>query len=110
MLRTCLKFFFLVAACFLPDALFAQTALPSKTDLTQPQDYVLRRISSADPTGGNADFRQIDAGGTLTLLDANGPGLLTHIWITAASPEACLLKRIDMRIYWDYESAPKVEA
>ncbi len=110
MLRTCLKFFFLVAACFLPDALFAQTALPSKTDLTQPQDYVLKRISSADPTGGNADFRQIDPDGTLTLLDANGPGLLTHIWITVASPEAYHLKRLVLRIYWDQETAPSVEA
>jgi len=109
MLRTRLKFFFLVTACFLPDALFAQTALPSKTDLTQPQDYVLKRISSADPTGGNADFRQIDAGGTLTLLDANGPGLLTHIWITVASPEAYHLKRLVLRIYWDQETAPSVE-
>jgi len=110
MLRTRLKFFFLVTACFLPDAFFAQTPLPSKTDLTQPQDYVLKRISSADPTGGNADFRQIDPGGTLTLLDADGPGLLTHIWITVASPEAYHLKRLVLRIYWDQETAPSVEA
>src|SRR5216683_1351625 len=109
MLRTCLKFFFLVTACFLPDALFAQTPIPSKTDLTQPQDYVLKRISSADPTGGNADYRQIDPGGTLTLLDANGPGLLTHIWITIASPEAYHLKRLVLRIYWDQGTAPSVE-
>ena len=109
MLRTCLKFFFLVAACLLPDALFAQTQLPSKMDLTQPQDYVLKRISSADPTGGNADYRQIDPGGTLTLLDANGPGLLTHIWITIASPEAYHLKRLVLRIYWDKETASSVE-
>jgi hypothetical protein len=109
MLGNRLKFLCLMAACFLPDVLFAQ-ALPSKTDLTQPQDYVLKRISSADPTGGNADFRQIDPGGTLTLLDANGPGLLTHIWITVASPEAYHLKKLVLRIYWDQESAPSVEA
>jgi hypothetical protein len=109
MLRTCLKFLFLVAVCFLPDGLFAQT-LPSKTDLAQPQDYVLKRVSSADPTGGNADFRQIDPTGTLTLLDANGPGLLTHIWITVASPEAYHLKKLVLRIYWDQETTPSVEA
>jgi hypothetical protein len=110
MLRTCFKFSLLAAACFLPGALFAQTVLPSKADLTQPQDYVLKRVSSADPTGGNADFRQIDPGGTLTLLDANGPGLLTHIWITVASPEAYHLKKLVLRIYWDQETAPSVEA
>src|SRR5260370_26114501 len=109
MLGNRLKFLCLMAACFLPDVLFAQ-ALPSKTDLTQPQDYVLKRVSSADPTGGNADFRQIEPGGTLTLLDANGPGLLTHIWITVASPEAYHLKKLVLRIYWDQESAPSVEA
>jgi hypothetical protein len=110
MLRNRLKFVFLVVACFLSDALFAQTPLPSKTDLTQPQDYVLKRVSSADPTGGNADYRQIDPGGTLTLLDASGPGLLTHIWITVASPEAYHLKKLVLRIYWDQEAAPSVEA
>src|ERR1700676_2732889 len=35
---------------------FAQTA---RVDLTQPQDYVLKRVSSFDRSGGNADYRQI---------------------------------------------------
>ena len=34
----------------------AQTAT---VDLTQPQDYVLKRVSSFDRSGGNADYRQI---------------------------------------------------
>ena len=110
MLRTGLNFLFLVAACCLPSALFAQAPLLPRTDITQPQDYVLKRISSADPTGGNADFRRIEPGGTLTLMDANGPGVLTHIWITVASPEGYHLKKLVLRIYWDNESAPSVEA
>ena len=89
--------------------MFAQTPLPAKTDLTQPQDYVLKRISSADPTGANADFRQIEPGATLTMMDVNGPGLLTHIWITVASPEGYHLKKLVLRIYWDNEAAPSVE-
>ena len=109
MLRTCLNFLFLVTVCCLPAALFAQTPLPAKTDLTQPQDYVLKRISSADPTGANADFRQIEPGATLTMMDVNGPGLLTHIWITVASPEGYHLKKLVLRIYWDNEAAPSVE-
>jgi len=90
--------------------LFAQTLWPPKTDLTQPQDYALKRISSADLTGANADFREIQPAGALTLLDANGPGLLTHIWITVASGEAYHLKKLMLRIYWDNETAPSVEA
>jgi hypothetical protein len=43
-------------------------------------------------------------------MDANGPGLLTHIWITVASDEGYHLKRLVLRIYWDNEAAPSVEA
>ena len=50
--------------------------------LTHPRDYVLKRVSSADPSGGNADFRPIEPGGTLTVLDVDGPALLSHIWFT----------------------------
>jgi hypothetical protein len=110
MLRIRLKFFLPVFFSMLPQFLFAQTQWPPKLDLTQPQDYVLKRVSSADPTGANADFREIQSASTLTLLDANGPGLLTHIWITVASGEAYHLKKLVLRIYWDNESAPSVEA
>ena len=110
MLRACLKFFFLLFSCVLGQPLLAQTQLSSKIDLTQQQDYVLKRVSSADPSGANADFRQIEPGATLTLMDANGPGMLTHIWFTVASPEAYHLKTLALRIYWDHEAAPSVEA
>jgi hypothetical protein len=109
MLRIRLRFFFLALLCFLPGLLSAQTPLSSKIDLTQPQDYVLKRVSSADPTGANADFRHIEPGSTLTMMDVNGPGLLTHIWITVASRENYHLKKLILRIYWDHETVPSVE-
>jgi hypothetical protein len=110
MLRTCLKFFFSVLFCLLAQSLFAQTQWQTKMDLIQPQDYVLKRISSADNTGANADFREIQPGTTLTLMDANGPGLLTHIWFTVASGEGYHLKKLVLRIYWDDEATPSVES
>ncbi|HEV1995360.1 MAG TPA: glycoside hydrolase family 172 protein [Candidatus Acidoferrum sp.] len=110
MRRTCLKFLFPALFCFLPEPLFAQVQLSPKIDLTQPQDYILKRISSSDPTGANADSRRIESGSTLTLMDAIGPGLLTHIWITVASPDPYHLKKLVLRIYWDHETAPSVEA
>src|SRR5882724_12889987 len=110
MLRACMEFLFILFFCSLQRSLFAQTYLPTNTDLTQQQDYVLKRVSSSDPSGANADFRQVDPGGILTLLDADGPGLLTHIWITVASPEPYHLKKLVLRIYWDHEAAPSVEA
>jgi hypothetical protein len=81
----------------------------TKVDLTQPQDYVLKRVSSFDRSGGNADYRQIAAGQTLTVLDADGPATLTHIWFTLSSPETAHLKKLVLRMFWDHESTPSVE-
>lgn len=78
--------------------------------LTKPQDYVLKRASSYDRTGGNADFRRVAPGETLTLLEEAGPGVITHIWITINSPEQFHLKKLVLRMSWDDEAAPSVEA
>src|SRR5881227_4096670 len=87
----------------------AQEIARWQADLTQPQPYVLKRVSSADPTGGNADFRPIEPGATLTILDVDGPGVLTHIWFTLYDPEPYHLKKLILRMYSDNESSPSVE-
>jgi hypothetical protein len=110
MLRACLKFFLPLFCSVLSQPLLARTQLSPKIDLTQQQDYVLKRVSSSDPSGANADFRQLDPGGVLTLVNADGPGMLTHMWFTVASPEAYHLKKLVLRIYWDHETTPSVEA
>ena len=79
-------------------------------NLTFPHDYVQKRSSSYDRSGGNADARPIAPGETLTVLDDAGPGVLTHIWFTIASHEQLHLKRLVLRIYWDGESTPSVES
>ena len=79
-------------------------------DLTMQQTYQLHRASSADPTGANADFRRVAPGATETVLDADGPGAISHIWFTIADAEPYHLKRIVLRIYWDGEQTPSVEA
>ena len=78
--------------------------------LTQPHDYVQKRVSSYDRSGGNEDFRSIAPGETLTILDEAGPGTVTHIWFTFSSDEMYHLKKIVLRMYWDDESTPSVEA
>jgi hypothetical protein len=49
----------------------------------------------------------VKAGQTLTLADVKGPGVIQHIWITTGTPayRNCIL-----RMYWDDEAAPSVEA
>jgi hypothetical protein len=46
----------------------------------------------------------------LTVLDADGPGTISHLWFTIATGEPYHLKRIVLRIYWDGEQDPSVEA
>src|SRR5665213_1305226 len=79
-------------------------------DVTRQQTYVLHRASSSDPTGANADSRRVESGATFTVLDTDGPGSISHIWFTISDNEAFHLKRIVLRIYWDGEATPSVEA
>jgi Protein of unknown function (DUF2961) len=89
---------------------FAQNSPDSLATLPQPKDYVQHRVSSYDRSGGNADARPIAPGETLTLLDESGPGLITHFWATIASDDSEHLKALVLRMYWDGESSPSVEA
>jgi len=79
------------------------------SSLASPHPYVQKRASSNDRTGGNQDFCKIAAGDTIPLLDDSGPGIITHIWITIASPEQYHLKKLVLRVYWDGETSPSVE-
>ena len=102
-----MRYFFRAFSGFLFLLIFATTQDPAhaqdlalwQANLTQPQSYVLKRVSSTDPTGGNADFRSIEPGATLTVLDADGPAVLTHIWFTVYDPEPYHLKRLVLRMY-----------
>lgn len=88
---------------------FAQNPM-AQPDITRQQTYTLHRASSTDPTGANADFRVVQPGATLTVLDTDGPGVISHMWYTIATGEPYHLKRIVLRIYWDGEKNPSVEA
>jgi hypothetical protein len=78
-------------------------------ELARLRDYQNRRAASYDKTGGNADFVGIEPGQTVTLLEATGAGIVTHIWFTINSDEDSHLKKLVLRAYWDGESAPSVE-
>ncbi len=99
--------FFLIASSAV--ATYAQS--PNwQPDVTRQQTYILHRASSTDPTGGNADARRVAPGASFTVLDTDGPGIVSHIWFTIAHNEPYSLKRIVLRIYWDGEQTPSVEA
>ena len=104
------KLLVLVAICSFALPLLPQENSSSLTSLPQGKDYIQHRSSSYDRSGGNADARTIAPGATLTLLDEAGPGLITHLWVTIASDDPHHLKALVLRMYWDGEATPSVEA
>src|SRR5579863_377784 len=78
--------------------------------LPRLRDYQSQRSSSYDRSGANGDYRNLARGETLAILDADGPGEVRHVWITMATPEAYHLKKVVLRMYWDGERDPSVEA
>jgi hypothetical protein len=92
------------------DAAPAEPGAPPDMQLALLRDARTAKASTYDRTGGNADYRQIEPGQTLTLLKSPGPGLVNHIWFTIASSDPQHLKRLVLRMFWDGETEPSVEA
>ncbi len=78
---------------------------------------------NAEPRGdldeqSNFDNFTIPPGRTHVLLDARGPGVITHIWITFLGPEpqdwakggSANHQEMLLRMYWDGDPRPAVEA
>ena len=70
------------------------------------------RVSSFDKSGGNNDrLEKVPQGERRTLADIKGPGQITHIWVTIAPPPPTVSRHdIILRMYWDDETTPSVEA
>ncbi len=77
--------------------------------LALAQDFVSRRISSFDRTGGNRDYLVIEPGETAVLAEIKGPAAIHHIWVTIAA-EPFYGRKLILRMYWDGEKNPSVEA
>jgi len=66
----------------------------------------------------NRDNFRVPPGATHVLMDVEGPGLITHMWITFLGPEAhpwapngsANHQELLLRIYWDGNEKPGVEA
>ncbi len=133
--------FSILAALFLlpnPTSLFAG----GLADLAKPQEGRSMRATStmrvgevrrggseqkinplAEPRGdldeaSNSDNFRVAPGATHVLLDAQGPGVITHIWITFLGPEpqawakqgSANHQEMLLRMYWDGHERPAVEA
>ena len=96
--------------------LFAALTFLSANELadlaTIKQGVKTKRISSYDRSGGNNDrFENIPDGESRTLFEVKGAGIINHIWITIAPPPEQLSRNdIIVRMYWDGNEFPSVEA
>jgi hypothetical protein len=68
-----------------------------------------RRASSWDRSGGNFDFLVVGPGETVTLLEHEGPGCVTHVYCALAFPELTDYRDAILRCFWDGEPTPSVE-
>jgi Protein of unknown function (DUF2961) len=69
-----------------------------------------KRISSWDRSGGNADFLGVPGNSTLELAEITGAGAIKHVWFTINSSSPYHLRELVLRIYWDGETTPSIEA
>src|SRR5208282_1750934 len=68
----------ILVAVFFSAGLLAQAQDFGLESLPNLHDFESHRITSADPTGGNDDWRRLEPGQTLVLADIKGPGCITH--------------------------------
>ncbi len=98
---------FLAGSCF---SLSAQNPL-DWYDLSRLKDYSAQRASSNNSDwASNDDSKRPIAGETSVLADLDGPGVVTHIWITVAANEYGWPRLLRFRVYYDGSATPSVDA
>ena len=114
----------------------AQVSSGPLSNLVQPQDGISKRESSTFRKGkdgkydrnapplsdnterSNSDNFRVSPGQTHVLMDAKGPGIITHMWLTFLGPEvqqwapqgSANHQEMLLRIYFDGAKKPQVEA
>jgi hypothetical protein len=80
--------------------------------LAKPPVGRSRRISSNEQpnwSDGNFDMTRLAPGETFELPVLEGPGVITHIWMTSHAGGMNELNALSLRIYWDGRDEPGVE-
>ena len=78
---------------------------------TQLKDFTAHRSSSTSPDpNSNNDSKHPIPGETVTLADLEGPGMVTHMWITVAANEYGWPRLMRLRVYYDGSAEASVDA
>lgn len=79
--------------------------------LTEPKDFTAHRASSNNPDwNSNDDSARPIPGETTVLADLQGPGVVSHLWMTIADNEYGWPRLLRLRIYYDGNETPSVDA
>ena len=76
----------------------------------RPDTVKRRRISSYDRTGGNYDWIDIKPQESVVIGELVASGCITHFWCTMRCKSKYYLRNLIIRMYWDGEENPSVEA
>jgi hypothetical protein len=95
-------------------SLLAQTPATGVIDpLTLPRvkNFSAYRTSSNNIlVASNDDSKHPVPGETVVLADLQGPGIVTHIWLTVADNEYAWPRLLRLRVYYDGHKTPSVDA
>ena len=79
-------------------------------DLPRMKTFSAERVSSGNRyVGSNDDSKRIMPGETYVMADLRGPGVVSHIWLTAADNEFAWPRLARIRIYYDGKKTPSVD-
>jgi hypothetical protein len=106
-----LFFTFLVMIAYIPSSYTQDLPGDLFSVVKIKNDVKSRHVGSYDTTGGNADSWKVKKGEKVNILDVQGAGVITRIWITIAPTHEKLSRNdIVIRMYWDGNSFPSVES
>src|SRR5262245_31173893 len=101
-----------LAICLLATACAAAPPPPAAGPLdpfhlTSLKDYGAYRVSSNSPDPeDNDDSARPIAGETIVLADLDGPGVVSHLWVTVADNEYGWPRLLRLRVYYDGSPTP----
>jgi len=74
------------------------------------QNVKTKRISSYAKDGSNHDYVTVSGGETFEIANIKGAGIIRHIWFTFNAEDPFFRRNTVLRMYWDGETEPSVEA
>ena len=91
--------------------LASMAAAQDPLDLARLKDFrAYRSSSNNEDLTSNDDSRRPIPGETVVLADLQGPGVVTHIWLTIAANEYGWPRLLRLRVYYDGSATPSVDA